>query len=343
MAATANGSGNGRGRGSVRQLLDQVVERATLRQAGGQGYSGAKLEAVRLADGTRLVVKRISPATDLTMRLTHDRGRAATLFTTGVLDRLPPAVDHTIVAAEPDGDGWLIVMRDVSAAFLPDERALTHSECRRVFAAAAAIHETYHGQRIEQLCSLTDWVSLMSPTTMTSVGRDGDNELPGAVLRGWELFDDLAPRDIADALRAVHARPERLAAELVCGATTLVHGDLWLANLGLLPGRVVIIDWGLATQAPAALEFTMFLTGAWSRVAATREQILDDARAAGGEHHDERALQLALLATFANFGWNKALDAVEHPDPAIRARETAELTWWVERARHTLETTWSPI
>jgi hypothetical protein len=37
-------------------------------------------------------------------------------------------------------------------------------------------------------------------------------------------------------------------------------------------------------------------------------------------------------------GWNKALDAVEHPDPQIRARERADLDWWVDRARDALET-----
>jgi hypothetical protein len=37
-------------------------------------------------------------------------------------------------------------------------------------------------------------------------------------------------------------------------------------------------------------------------------------------------------------GWNKALDAVEHPDPLIRARERADLDWWVGRARACLET-----
>ena len=37
-------------------------------------------------------------------------------------------------------------------------------------------------------------------------------------------------------------------------------------------------------------------------------------------------------------GWNKALDAIEHPDPVVRARESADLEWWVRGVRQALET-----
>jgi hypothetical protein len=118
-------------------------------------------------------------------------------------------------------------------------------------------------------------------------------------------------------------------------------GDLWLANFGLSPDRVIILDWGIATWAPPTFEFTSFLTGNWSRIAATREELLADFRAVSGEYHDERALCLSLLGTFAEFGWNKAIDAVEHADEAVRAREKSDLDWWVRRARMSLEE-WSP-
>ena len=70
------------------RLLDNAVERKPIGE--GQGYSGAKLERVVLADSTVLVVKRISQEYDLAMKLTHDTGRAARLWVSGVLDRLPP-------------------------------------------------------------------------------------------------------------------------------------------------------------------------------------------------------------------------------------------------------------
>jgi hypothetical protein len=36
-------------------------------------------------------------------------------------------------------------------------------------------------------------------------------------------------------------------------------------------------------------------------------------------------------------GWNKALDATEHPDPAKRSTERADLDFWVSRAIDALE------
>lgn len=60
-------------------------------------------------------------------------------------------------------------------------------------------------------------------------------------------------------------------------------------------------------------------------------------RLAAGPAYDEASMQLSLLAGLVWLGWNKALDAVEHPDPAVRRRERADLDWWVIRARTTLE------
>jgi thiamine kinase-like enzyme len=322
-------------------LLDNVVERTPLRQT-SQGYSGATLERVVLADGRALVIKRLSPAWDATMRLTHDTGRAAWLWASGVMDRFPPVIDHTIVAAEPTEDGWVIVMRDISDALLPDDRMLTRAESRRILEAAAALHRTFRGERIEGLCRLSDHLSLFSPRTAGSE-RDGASPVFEWIERGWDLFPDVVPHDVAVAIHAIHEQPDRLASELNQCATTLIHGDLWLANVGLQPDCVVILDWGTATQAPPAFEFTTYLTGAWSRIMATREELIDDVRAASGGDHDERALQLSFIATFAEYGWNKALDATEHSDAATRAREAADLAWWIDRVRRALETIWSPV
>ena len=65
--------------------LDRVVERREL--DGHDGRSGASLERVVLDDGSRLVVKRTSPAVDLVMRITGRRvSREYLLWRAGVLD-----------------------------------------------------------------------------------------------------------------------------------------------------------------------------------------------------------------------------------------------------------------
>ena len=69
----------------------------------------------------------------------------------------------------------------------------------------------------------------------------------------------------------------------------------------------------------------------------SREHVLATYAGLAGPAYDVRSLRLALLAGLLWLGWNKALDAAEHPDPAKRERERRDLDWWVREARDTLE------
>ena len=329
------------GRALINDLLTHVVERTPLRFAQGQANSGAPLEAVVLDDGTHMVVKHISPATDLLMRLTHDRGRAATLWTTGVFDRLPPAIDHATLATAPEADGWIIVMYDVGATILGRERILTREDCRQIFAAAAQMHAAFAGQQIVGLCSMIDWITCMTPPVMER-WRGSSGGFADWTLRGWERFFDIAPIDVATAVAAIHADPEPLARELERCEPTLVHGDFSPENIGLTADRVVVLDWALATWGPAALEFASFLANFRWRVGPDPNLIVADIRAACGERHDERSLQLAMLAAFVSYAWLPTDHAAAHPDPLRRAQEQACLDWWIDRARAALEMVWAP-
>jgi hypothetical protein len=62
-----------------------------------------------------------------------------------------------------------------------------------------------------------------------------------------------------------------------------------------------------------------------------------DFAALSGDRHDEVAMRLAMLCTLCDLGWNKALDAADHPDPDKRQRERRELDWWASQARVTLD------
>lgn len=320
------------------QLFDSAVERKPIGEA--KGYSGAKLERVVLADGSALVVKHISQEYDLAMALTHDTGRAAQLWISGVLGRLPEMIDHTILVVEPEGDGWIIVMRDVSDALMSKGRVLTRAENYRIFEAAAAMYDTFRGERMEGLCTLTDRYALLSPATANR--ERSSNPLMPFVKRGWELFADVVPGDVAEAVFAILDSPRLLARQIERCETTLIHGDFWLANLGLMRDRVVMLDWGLAAEAPPAVDFTAYLATSGPRIAATHEQLLDDFCAVCGGSHDERALRLALIGGLVEMGWNKAIKVVDATDEARRARVAADLNWWVRHVRESLDT-WSPV
>jgi phosphotransferase family enzyme len=322
----------------VTSMLAGAVRREPL--AATDGRSGSLLERVVLAGGETLVVKHASAASDWIMRATgDDGGRVATLWSSGLLRRVPEVIEHAILAVERDGDGWAVVMRDVSRALLPDHVRLSRAASRRVLAAAAALHATFHDEDEPPLplCSLADRYRFLSPATARREAGSAA-EVPKLLAHGWERLPELLPADIAEAVLAVAERPERFAAELARFPATLVHGDTKLGNVGFLGERVVLLDWGTQTGwAPPAVEVVWYLAVNASRIDATREQVLDDFRAVEGERHDEDALRLALLGGLVHLGWDKALHATGHPDPAIRARERADLAWWTARAEEALE------
>jgi hypothetical protein len=303
------------------------------------GRSGSTLERVTLADGRVVVVKRVAPAWDWIMRATHDRGRIAELWSSGLLARVPAEIEHGVLGVEADGESWLVVMHDLAATLLPDGARLSRARHRRVLHAAAALHAAFwSAPREPALCSLADRYSFLSLDT----ARRDQGPLAGAILRGWERFAELAPADVGEAVLALAQQPEPLVTALQRFPATLVHGDLKLGNVGFAPGRVVLVDWGTQTGwAPPAVEWAWYLAINASRIDAGRDELLADARAAAGERHDEGALRLALLGGLVQLGWDKALQASEHPDAAVRAREADDLAWWVRHARSALEA-WPP-
>ena len=186
-----------------------------------------------------------------------------------------------------------------------------------------------------RLCPLERRLTLFSPRVIAAAG--GDTTFAATVARGWEYFAEIAPPDVAAEVFTVFDHPELLASQLRENGSTLIHGDLWLVNVALQPRGVVLLDWGLATEAPAAVELASFLAGNASSVHATREQIIDDYRELCGDLHHEPTLRLAMLAGLAELGWNKALDIAQNPQ--IAERERADLAWWVTQARMALDTT----
>jgi aminoglycoside phosphotransferase (APT) family kinase protein len=317
-------------------LLAGAVARAPLRAADGR--SGSALERVTLADGRVVVVKRVAPAWDWIMRGTHDRGRVAELWSSGLLARVPEVIQHGVLGVEADGDAWLVVMRDLADVLVPDGARLTRAQSRRIVDAAAALHAAFWTAPQEPaLCPLADRYTLLSAGNARR-DRGNGHAIAELVLRGWERLVELVPADVGDAVVALAEQPAPLVSALVRFPMTLVHGDLKLGNLGLGDGSVVLLDWGTQTGwAPPAVEFAWYLAVNASRIDASREELLDDVRAAGGERHQEEALRLALLGGMVQLGWDKALQASDHPDAAVRAWEADDLAWWVARSREGLE------
>jgi Phosphotransferase enzyme family len=322
----------------VAGFLDLVVTRESL--AKPDGKSGSLVEKATLSDGRTVVIKRMEAAADWLMRATEDEGRVQRLWKSGLLERMPASIEHTMLDVQPDGDGWLIVMKDVSSAMLPEAGKVTRSQSRGILQAAAAMHQEFAGTRLDGFCTLEHRYSFLSPTTAENE-RDGADEVPRLIGKGWEIFAEITPDDVASAVMAVLEKPATLAERMDVEEPTLIHGDLKFGNVGFLPKAVAMIDWGDRTGfASPAVEFGWYLAINGTRIDAGHEQVLEDFVDSYSLPPDMSTLRLALFGALVQLGWNKALGATQN-DPAARAMEERDLAWWIARARDALEE-WSP-
>jgi hypothetical protein len=313
--------------------LGPVSERATLASS---GWSGNRIDRLVLADGRALIAKRIVPGSDWLGRATRDPGREALLFADGVFARLPADVDPAVVAAEPEGDAWWVVMRDVSAELLDEFTPLTREQNRFVLARAARMWAEFWDEPVPHLSTLADRLAF-AIAGISETERDGVDILPKQFEAAWEAFQEAVEPDVGEAILALTADVTPLAEALAGRGTTLIHGDLRDENIALPDGRLVLLDFGLATQGHPAAELAWYMVHDVWRIAATHDEVVEDFRRAVGERDDPVALELGLISGLVQYGWIFGHSAVVHIDPAEREWARTELNWWVPRVRHALE------
>jgi hypothetical protein len=310
----------------------------------------------------RYVIKRISPAWDWVMRASGDtEGREARLWQYGLLDRLPDETMHPIVACAEDGAGWAILMRDVSAALLPavlaadiDSIDISVADADCLLDGMAALHArlwndpTLHNPALG-LCSLTRLYTTTGPRITAEVTADPD--APAGMLdimrrigTGWSLLESLVEPDVACLTRKLQEDPRPLEDALARYPWTLVHGDLKIANLGLLRNgraRMVVLDWQLAGRMPPAIDLAYFLGVCSPALPFSREVAIERyrqclARRLDHEFDDDwwqPQLELCLLGQFVRQAYYYLNFAAHGTTEARRSWFRSDLTWWSERVR----------
>ena len=306
-----------------------VTERQSLLST---GWSGNRLERLRTAERRTLIAKRIDPSADWIGRNSGDQGREGLLFTEGLFERMPPAIDAAVVAAEHEGDAWWVVLRDVSDRLLDADSPISRDQNRRVLRAANAMWEEFWGERHDFLCDSGARIALARPQ-VAELERDAVDLLPKQFEAAWEAFAEAVEDDVAQPILALLDDPSPLVSRLESHGTTLLHGDLRDEHIGFDDGALIVLDWGVATQGHPSWTSP----GTWSTTSGGPE----DFRRARGERDDPCAVDLLGLLGLMMYGWIFGLCAVIHTDPAERRWAREELAWWVPRARHSLET-WSP-
>jgi thiamine kinase-like enzyme len=194
---------------------------------------------------------------------------------------------------------------------------------------------------IDGLCRLAGRLAATVGPAVAEAERAGSDLLPKQVEVAWEAFGQAVDDDVATAVMGMAEDPAPLAGALQAGGTTLTHGDLRDENIGFAGGRLLLLDWDIATQGTPATEFAWYLCHNGWRTDATHDEMVDDLLAAEDGRVDERALDLGLVAGLVMYGWILGHSAIVHPDPAERAWAHEELAWWVPRVRTALERSWA--
>jgi hypothetical protein len=320
---------------SLLERFGRVSEQSVLDST---GWSGSRLESAVLANGRRLVLKRIVPGGDWLASSTGDRGREGLLFAEGVMGRFPPSLDSAIRAAEFDGEAWWLAMDDVGEYLFGVSGPITRAQNRQILAAMAGVWERFWGQPVEGACSFLDRQLCVGPG-VSERERDGVDLLPKQLETFWELFGEAVHDDVAEAVLALAWDPGDFVAAFERCGTTLIHGDLRDEQLGIDGERVIAIDWGLATVANPAYELAWYMMHTGWRIEASHDEIVADFRSVVGERAEPPAIELGMIAGLAQYGWVLGHSALIHPDPAERTWARSELDWWVPRVRTALERT----
>jgi hypothetical protein len=289
------------------------------------------------------------------MRVTKDyRCRSVTLWQSGLLDRLKPAVEHGIVACSKDGAGWAILMRDLTPALLPMEQTLSTMDNERLLDAMAAMHAAYWNapelaDSVLGLCSLRNVFQSLSPETLRQE-LNTENGAVRAQVEGWEqLFAQVEPEraEVANTLHQLIVDPQPLCNALARYPQTLMHGDSQVSNLGIdrtQPSGAVMLDWQLAAVAPPTLDLFWYMgceqisSALWDpSIEYYRRQLVTHLGQRFDEGDWQPMLDLGRLAQLMRAGGWLTVHSVDRKSDALRADARSYLSCLLESVQAALK------
>ena len=320
---------------SLDELLAGAERREPYRPADLR--SPAPFERVWI-DGRAHVLKYVHLDNDFAMRAFGDLGCLTRLaWEAGLMDVAADVIDPAIVGVASGygrcGWGAAVLMRDVADELVPvvdmPVTEVQHLAFLDHLAALAARLWGWHDD-VGLLPYANRWAFAAAASIEAERDLGWPERVPQLIAEGWARFWTRVPGDVRDGMRALHHDPTPLADALRSTPSTFIHGDWKFGNLGTASdGRTVLLDWAYPGEGPICHELGWYLALNRSRLPEghTKERTIDDFRPALERHGVDtsgwwdRQLDLSLLGTVVEFGWEKALG------------DDAELAWWCDRAR----------
>jgi len=315
---------------SVDELTTGATDRVEITP--DDGKSGSRYWTLCI-DDQRYFLKTVSYESDWLMRVTGDLDhRTWKIWTKGLMEHAPAAIDHTVVGMALEGTGTSAtlgqLMRDVGDHLVPEgDEPLTAEEHAGFIDAMADLSATFWGwDDAIGLKPLEDRPRFFAPDNIAAELASGD--VPGPIAAadaGWTRLPERAP-GVARVTAEIHRDPGPITRALRTTPPTFLHGDWKAGNLGRHPdGRTILLDWAYPGSGPACWDLTWYLSLNAARLPESKDDVIERFRGAlesrGIDTRDwwDTQLDLSLLDMTACMGWEKALGSDE------------ELAWWVDR------------
>ena len=346
-------------RGTIEDYLREAQARGVVpegfRVAGLEPLTGGRTGARVIAIRPGYVLKVLPRNTWRIAAMEAPDAGEGPLWLSGATRELPaPVACPTIdVAIHADNDEWWMLMRDVSDGIRP-RGAFTEGDERMLLAAIARLHAHYwdarNGLDALPLAQVRGTTAAFAEPVAFAAGRaQAPADWVPRFVEDFTPLRMLLPRFLemlgpGDADFYIRLASDRSWHRGLDEATpTLNHGDLRRANIAFEGDKVTLLDWELASRAPAAcdLQHHWFLHfWAYPRDgrppeahAPLREFYLAELEAALGRPIDraefERTWGLAWLRVMSMLGFCLA----DVPDPAApEARQRAKAAIALARA-----------
>jgi aminoglycoside phosphotransferase (APT) family kinase protein len=223
-------------------------------------------------------------------------------------------------------------MRDVSGALMPEGKPFTIADHNQFLDTMATMHAAFWGD-----AQLDDSrLGLRSPAYFFTSQMDG--------AEGCDLLEHLLEPDVAKVVRTLLQNPQPLYDALVRYPSTLVHNDLWWANLGIIRGeysRVVMLDWDFATLAPPAVELAFYIGENTGYLPVPNDAVVEAYRIRLEQHLGPRfdeewwlpQVDLCFLGCFLRRGKWLLLAVSWVSEENQRTQYMDELAWWSDHIR----------
>jgi hypothetical protein len=286
------------------ELLSKPVTLVEVHPMNGHaGLAGGQLSFVD-TNVRRMVLKQTSIHSDWIMFSSADHQcRSVTLWQYGLLDQIHPQVKHEIIGCARDGEGWAILMNDLTGCFYSWDKPIPPERVPVFLDSLARIHATFwNHQGLKDtrlgLCDVATLIGQTSPTVAKRYVNDGLGVLPTWVHDGWQVMEDILDPDVFTQMKNLMENLEPLLDALSRYPATLLHGDYRADNLAY-PNYPAVMDWQEASYALMTIDLAWFVLQDFGRENIGQTEIIKYYR---------RQLETHLHQRFDDTDWQAMLD-----------------------------------